>query len=309
MPGPSGPGTARPIIVHMTIPLPPPVTGVRISVETDAGRVAGYQLGEGRTVLLLHSFNAAGSGVELAPLAMRLAQKRRVVLVDWLGFGTSERPDAPYGPEFYADQLERIRIAALQPGETAVDVVALSLPGQYVVVSAADHPERFGRIVLISPTGFGRFKGRAGRTSANVYRFLRVTGIGRLLFAILARRRVIRWYLRQIFTDPARVRREYEQYCWRTCQQPGAYRAPLAFVAGVLNDLGAEGAYGRLVNPTLLVFGDHPRFTDPEAAEALVAANDHLQTITINDSGDLPQLEQPDTTAAAVEAFVSNQAA
>ena len=116
-----------------------------------------------------------------------------------------------------------------------MDVVALSLPGQYVVVAAAEDPQRFGRIVLISPTGFGRFKGTAGRSSRNLYRFLRLTGIGRLLFAVLARRRVIRWFLRQTFADPAQVPQEYERYCWRTCQQPGAYRAPLAFVSGFLN--------------------------------------------------------------------------
>ena len=80
-------------------------------------------------------------------------------------------------------------------------------PGQYVVVAAADHPERFGRIVLISPTGFGRFKGSAGRTSRTLYRSLRLTGIGRLLFAVLARRQVIRWFLRQTFADPERVPR------------------------------------------------------------------------------------------------------
>ena len=100
----------------MTIPLPPPVAGVPFDLETAAGRVAGYRMGEGRTVLLLHSFNAAGSGIELAPLASRLAQHRRVVLVDWLGFGTSDRPDAPYGWALYGEQLERIRVAAMQPG-------------------------------------------------------------------------------------------------------------------------------------------------------------------------------------------------
>ena len=146
----------------MTQPLPAPIAGVPFDVETAAGRVSAYELGEGQTVLLLHSFNAAGSGIELAPLASRLAEHRRVVLVDWLGFGTSDRPDAPYGWALFGEQLERIRLAALQPGETSVDVVALSLPGQYVVVAAAEHPERFGRIVLISPTGFGRFKGDAG---------------------------------------------------------------------------------------------------------------------------------------------------
>ena len=174
---------------------------------------------------------------------------------------------------FYGHQLEQIRVAVLQPGETSVDVVALSLPAQYVVVSAAENPQRFGRIVLISPTGFGRFKGSAGRTSRTFYRFLRLTGIGRLLFAVLARRQVIRWFLRQIFADPAQIPREYERYCWRSCQQPGAFRAPLAFVSGLLNDPRAEGAYKRLANPTLLVFGDHPRFTDPAAADALIPAN------------------------------------
>jgi pimeloyl-ACP methyl ester carboxylesterase len=288
-------------------PLPPPIQGAPFEVETPAGRVSGYRLGEGRTVLLLHSFNAAGAGIELAPLASRLAEHRRVVLVDWLGFGTSDRPDAPYGWELYGEQLEHIRAAALGPGETAVDVVALSLPCQYVVVAAAEHPERFGRIVLISPTGFGRFKGSAGRTSRTLHRFLRLTGVGRLLFAVLARRRVIRWFLRQTFADPEGVPREYERYCWRTCQQPGAFRAPLAFVSGLLNDPRAEGAYGRLANPTLLVFGDHPRFTDPAAAEALVAANGRLEQVTIERSGDLPQLEQPDETAAAVEGFLRTE--
>ena len=289
----------------VTNPLPPPVPGAAFDVDTAAGRVAGYQLGEGRTVLLLHSFNAAGAGVELAPLALRLAERRRVVLVDWLGFGTSDRPDAPYGWALYGEQLDRIRAAALQPGETSIDVVALSLPGQYVVVAAAERPERFGRIVLISPTGFGRFKGRAGRSSRNLCRLLRRTGIGRLLFAVLARRRVIRWFLRQTFADPERIPADYERYCRQTCQQPGAWRAPLAFVSGLLNDPRAESAYQRLANPTLLVFGDHPRFTDAAASEALVGANEHLQRTTIERSGDLPQLERPDETAALVEGFLA----
>jgi pimeloyl-ACP methyl ester carboxylesterase len=289
----------------MMIALPPPVAGAPFDVETAAGRVSAYELGAGRTVLLLHSFNAAGSGIELAPLASRLAEHRRVVLVDWLGFGTSSRPDVAYGWELYGEQLERIRVAALQPGETSVDVVALSLPGQYVAVAAAEHPERFRRVVLISPTGFGRFRGNAGRTSRSIYRFLRLTGIGRLLFAVLARRQVIRWFLRQTFADPDNVPRHYERYCWRTCQQPGAFRAPLAFVSGLLNDPRAEGAYKRLANPTLLLVGDRPRFTDPAAAEPLVAGNGDLERITIEHAGDLPQLERPDETAAVIDRFLA----
>lgn len=290
----------------MPINLPPPLPAARIDIQTGAGRVASYVLGVGPTVLLLHSFNAAGCAVELAPLAMRLAKKRRVVLVDWLGFGTSDRPDARYGPELYEEQLEEIRLASRLPGETSVDVVALSLPSQYVVVAAAQHPERFGRLALISATGFGRFKARPRAISGNVYRYLRLTGIGRLLFAVLARRQVIDWYLRQIYADPDRIEPEYERYCWTTCQQPGAFRAPLAFVSGLMDDARAEDAYRRLVSPTLLLFGEDARFADPQAARDLVAENDHLRSVTIADAGDLPQLEQPDEAAAIIAQFLGS---
>ena len=245
------------------------------------------------------------SGIELAPLASRLAEHRRVVLVDWLGFGTSDRPDAPYGWALYGEQLET------HPGGRPAAGRDLGRCRRALAAGAVCRRRRRGASRAVRPDRphqsdrLRPLQGHAGRTSRNIYRFLRLTGIGRLLFAVLARRQVIRWFLRQTFADPERVPRDYERYCWRTCQQPGALRAPLAFVSGLLNDPRAEGAYQRLANPTLLAFGDHPRFTDPVAAEALVAANGNLERITIEHAGDLPQLEQPDETAAVIDRFLA----
>ena len=39
--------------------------------------------------------------------------------------------------------------------------------------------------------------------------------------------------------------------------------------------------------------------------EALVAANSELDRITIEHAGDLPQLEQPDETAAVIDRFLA----
>ena len=254
--------------------------------------------------MLLHSFNAAGSGIELAPLASRLAEHRRVVLVDWLGFGTSDRPDAPYGWALFGEQLEGIRLAALQPGEASVDVVALSLPGQYVVVAAAEHPERFGRIVLISPTGFGRFKGDPGRTSRNIYRFLRRTGIG----GCCSRSSLVDGSSAGSFGRPSRIRSKSHGSTSGTAGGPVSSHTPTVLLwrssSGLLNDPRAEDAYQRLANPTLLLFGDHPRFTD-RGRGTLVAANGNLERITIEHAGDLPQLERPDETAAMIDRFLA----
>jgi pimeloyl-ACP methyl ester carboxylesterase len=78
-------------------------------------------------------------------------------------------------------------------------------------------------------------------------------------------------------------------------------------VAGLLNDPRAEGAYRRLARPTLLVFGDHPRFTDPAGAEPLLAANERLRAVTIEAAGDLPQIERPEETAAVVDTFLRGE--
>src|SRR4051794_10209848 len=211
-------------------PLAPPVDGEPLSIHTPEGTVRAYILGAGRTTLVLHSFNAAGSGEEVAELARSLSATRRVVLVDWLGFGTSDRPDVRYGPALYERHLELLRRAAVDEGgedgvEASVDVVALSLPSQYVVVSAVRHPERFGRCVLISPTGFGRFGKPAGAMGRLSHRFLKWSQLGRLLFRALGTRASIAWFLRQIYVHDAAITDDQIDYAVSTTRQPGAWYA------------------------------------------------------------------------------------
>jgi hypothetical protein len=64
------------------IPLPPLVAGAPFDVETAAGRVTAYELGEGRTVLVLHSFNAArnqGNQATTSSGSARLGSATRTV--------------------------------------------------------------------------------------------------------------------------------------------------------------------------------------------------------------------------------------
>jgi pimeloyl-ACP methyl ester carboxylesterase len=221
--------------------------------------------------------------------------------VDWLGFGLSERPDIPYGPELYGRVLRDVLSSHFS---APVDVVAVSLPGQYVVRQALQ-PGSFRRIVLISPTGFGRF-GRspsaAGHATLSV---LRLPLLGQLFYDALTIRPSLRWFLRQIFADPDRVPEAYLEYTWKTARQPGAHHAPLFFVTGMLNDPDARDAYLRLDRPTLMLFGDEPHFADPDAARQLAAENPHLRLAVLDGSGDLPQFEQAERTAALIGQFLA----
>lgn len=285
--------------------LPAPVDAAPQSLSTPEGTVRFYAQGDGPPLLLLHSFNAAASAYEMRPLFQRLAVGRRVITFDWLGFGLSQRPPLHYSAETYRRLLHYV-MDALTPGR--VDVVALSLPGQYVALAAAAHPERFGRLVLISPTGLLPRSRLAPLLGAPAAAVLRAPLVGQAIYNGITSRPAIRTFLRDLFADPGLLPAGYEHYAWATARQPGARWAPASFVAGLLNAGDAASAYRQLRTPALLLFGDHPRFSDPAGAYAAAAANPHLTVQVLAACGDLPHVEQPGITADAVRAFIREAA-
>lgn len=286
-------------------PLAPPLDAEPRWLPTPQGRVCYYERGSGPTVLLLHSINAAASAYELRPLFERLARDHRVLAFDWLGFGLSDRPDMLYTPEQYQRLLSRI-IDTLTVGP--IDAVALSLPAQYLVAEAAAHPNHFRRLVLISPTGFGRFARRRNRATRPLLALFDLPVIGQAAFNALTLRITLGTFLRRLFADPGLLPEGYQRYAWQTSHQRGARHAPASFVAGLLDLPDAAGGYAALSTPTLLLFGDRPEFSDPEAAGAIAAANPYLHIEMISASGDLPQFEQPELTAARIRDFLAGSA-
>ena len=269
--------------------------------ETPYGRACLYRQGQGRIVLLLHSFNAAAGAHELAPLINQLAQYREVVALDWPGFGRSARSAVRYDAAGYRTVLRSL-LDQLAPAGEPVDVVALSLAGQYVARLAAEEPGRFGRLALLSPTGFGRF----GRRTPNERRarWLRSAYVGQAAYSLLTTRPSLRWFLRRTFTQPERLPHELLDAAWDTSHQRGARFAPASFIAGLLDDPDAPAAYAHLTTPTLLLFGDQPRFSDPASARQVAAGNRRLIVRQLSDCGDLPQFEQREETARLVSAFL-----
>lgn len=283
--------------------LPPPVPALERRLVTPDGAVAMYEAGEGDPVLLLHSINAAASAMEVEPLFTALTRGRRVIAIDWLGFGRSDRPAIEYRPGHF----RRVLAAVLDDlGQPAPDVVALSLASQVPAVIAAAEPDRIRRIVAIAPTGIGRFGVDRQPTRGRIVEaVLRRTPLGRLLFRALTTRRSIDGFMNQVVLLPASIPPAYRSYAWRTAHQAGAHHAPIAFVSGRLADPGAGDAWRRLGIPALLLFGESPRFSDPAAMREGVRTNACVTVEMIPGSGDLPHWEQPARTIERIERFLS----
>lgn len=100
--------------------------------------------GTGKPILLLHGWGACIDS--FAPVTAALSKERRVVALDFPGFGQSDTPQASMDVEAYAEcTAEFIRVLDLgQP-----DIICHSFGGRVTILLAAKYPKLVGKIVFV----------------------------------------------------------------------------------------------------------------------------------------------------------------
>lgn len=111
-----------------------------------------HERGEGAPVLLIHG---SGPGVTAwanwRGIIPQLAQTRRVIAPDMLGFGYSERPaDGKYSQKRWVEHALGVLDAL---GVEQADIVGNSFGGALALALAIAHPERVRRLVLMGSVG------------------------------------------------------------------------------------------------------------------------------------------------------------
>ncbi len=290
--------------------LGPAVDGERLAFPVMVGGpvVNCYAAGSGAPLLLVHSVNAAASAAEVRPLFEHARRRRAVFAIDLPGYGHSERPARAYTPRLMTDALHA---AAAQIrsrcGPGPVDVVGVSLGCEFVARAAVEQPAQWGRLALVSPTGF-RGK-RAWRQAAGstrevplLHRVLSAPLWARGLFDLLTRPGVVRHFLQRTWGG-----RQIDETMWAyavaTAAQPGAEHAPLRFLSGALFSADIHSVYEAVTQPVWMSHGVRGDFTDYRGA-TLVQGRPNWR-FTVFDGGALPYFEQPAKFNAELDAFLA----
>ncbi|ANQ85160.1 2-hydroxy-muconic semialdehyde hydrolase [Azoarcus olearius] len=122
------------------------------SIEIGSVRTNYHDLGKGFPVLMIHGSGPGVSGyVNWRTVMNPLAEKRRVLIPDMLGFGFTERkPDQHYDVDAWIEQAIGLLDALDLP---RADIVGNSFGGALALKLAIRHPKRIRRIVLMGSAG------------------------------------------------------------------------------------------------------------------------------------------------------------
>ena len=292
--------------------LPAALDAARQVLETAVGRVhlysavpapGGPQLSP---LLLIHSVNAAASAAEVAPLFRYYSARRPVVALELPGFGFSERSDRLYTPRLMTDAIHAVLAHMAQTlGPVQVDVLAVSLSGEFAARAAVEAPGRIGRLALVSPTGLmglRRRRSAPGSTAykAGVHAFVSKPWWSQALFNALTRPAVVRYFLRRTWGSDT-IDPHLWPYCVQSARQEGARFAPLCFLSMAMFSQDIHTVYDALACPVWASLATRGDFTDYRGLSLL--QNAHRWKVHTVPGGALPYFEDMPGFAARLDAF------
>jgi pimeloyl-ACP methyl ester carboxylesterase len=264
--------------------LPPPLPGTERTYRWRGMDIAYTELGDpgDRTLLLLHSMNAAGTSHEFEPIIAGLASEYHVVAPDFPGFGRSDRPPVEYDADRYADFVREFA-DDVTPGAICV---ASSLSGSYAA-AAARETGVFSKLVLVCPTAT-----TTGIRRPRVRALLRSPLLGTALFNLFASRASIRYFgADHSYFDPDAIDADRVDYQWRAAHQPGARFAPASFVSGYLDpDIDLGETLAACEAPVTLVWGNEAEITPLSYGRDLAESAD-ARLLVFDNTRLLPHVE------------------
>lgn len=219
-------------------------------------------IGEGKPILLLPAFSSVSARDEMRGLAEHLTQQHQVVMLDWPGFGQSDRPAFDYQPALYRAFLKDfVRSVFMEP----VVVVAAGHAAGYVMELAQRQPPVWSWVVLVAPTWRGPLPTAMGehRWFYSLLRFLvKLPLLGQFLYFLNTLPAFLRFmYRRHVFVEPKHVTHELITQKQRSTQQRNARHASVAFVTGRLDPVRRRSEFVDYFQPlppvpVLLVIGE-----------------------------------------------------
>jgi len=263
-------------------------------VDANGIKTRVLEAGTGEPLILLHG---TGGHIEAYARNIRgLSEHFRVICIDMVGHGYTDKPDRPYGIDVYSDHLLWV-IQALNLKE--VYLSGESLGGWVAAWFAAHHPGIAKALVLNTPGNVNN--------KPKVMAALKASTVKAVLEANYEN---VKTRLEWLMYDKSQVTDELIEARYNIYTQPSYQEAVHHIV--YLQDIEARKQYswdpswcGKIDVPTLLAWTDHDPTSTVEEAKPIQEMIPGSELTVIKDAGHWPQWEKVNEFNEVIIDFLS----
>jgi pimeloyl-ACP methyl ester carboxylesterase len=254
------------------------------------------------SMLLLHGISSSLDFYGLTiPL---LAESFRVLALDLLGFGQSDKPKGkPYSLQLYADLIHEFleKTDAAAPGP--VYGTGHSMGGKYLLATALTWPGTFDKLVLSNTDGF--------ITLPSFARVLSLPGVRHILKHVVTRENVAKKMFASAFHNISAIDAVTRRKILDVAVDHDAFDTVMGLNRNLLNlDLQRTGLRSRLNElklPVLIIWGDKDRYMSPKYAHIVERELPCSKLVIFSECGHSPMLEYPAEFSAAITRFICQE--
>lgn len=259
------------------------------TVRVQGHRIAYLEAGTGPPVILVHGFGGSLWQWEYQQIA--LSADHRVITLDLLGSGLSDKPDIDYTP---SQMVEFFRAFMDALGIQRAALAGNSMGAGLVIGMALTYPDRADRLVLI---GGMPNEVKEKLSSPLVKRAVEsrtpawLASVGNWFFG--------RWMtesvLKEIVHDPGLLTSAVIERANRNRQRPGLIPAAMSLASNLpLWEEGFARQLNQIRHPTLVLWGAEDRIFTPQVGKDLHATIQGSTFMLIAGAGHIPQWERPE---------------
>jgi pimeloyl-ACP methyl ester carboxylesterase len=238
-------------------------------------------------------------------IAESLASQYQVTVIDWLGFGESERPKIDYQPRIYQQLLtDFVNHYFSEP----IIIVTAGHSAGYALKLAKNNPNLVTKIILIAPTWKGPLKVMGVNDSVRkiVKNLVNTPIIGQFLYYLNTNPAFLRFmYRRHVFVNESQLTPEFINRKRQITQQKGARYGSVAFVTGEIDPFDTREEFLSLISeikqPILNIIGEN---SPPYSLKEMEAISELNNVQTVRFSGTLGMAEEyGDLIAPLIQQF------
>jgi 2-hydroxy-6-oxonona-2,4-dienedioate hydrolase len=239
---------------------------------------------DGRTLVLLHGIGA--SAERWSRVIPTLSKYFRVITPDLLGFGYSDKPTVEYTMDFF---LEFFNIFLDELGLSRTNIAGSSFGGHLATEFAIRFNRKVNKLVLAAPAGIMR-------TSTP-------TLDGYIMAALYPTYENAYKAFREMAHDPDAVTEEIVMDFVNRMRLPNAKYAFMSTLLGMRYAPKLQGRLGKIISPTLLLWGDSDRMIPVQYAKEYSEIPDN-ELVVIRNCGHTPYVEKPMTFSKLILKFL-----